>query len=266
MKDWSLLIDPAPGAGSWNMAVDEHLFASLDRAGETVVRFYRWARPTASLGYSQSVERAVDLDFCREQGIDVVRRMTGGKLVLHDKEITYSVCSSDASVFSTTLAASYRLISRALILGLEKMGLAAALAGPPPESYRRGVMPCFSFPAQDEIEINGKKLVGSAQKRVGTCFLQHGSIPLDADPERESRIAAAALAAAANIRVISLSDALGQPVSFEWAVARLVQGLAECFQVRFRPRSLSDAEIEDVRRLERERYANPEWTLARGGG
>jgi len=264
MKEWSLIIAPVPGAGSWNMAVDEFLFERLTGGGETVVRFYRWARPTVSLGYSQSVDSAVDLEYCRQQGIDVVRRMTGGKLVLHDKEITYSVSSSEASVFSATLATSYRLISKALILGLEKMGLAAALAGPPPESYRRGVMPCFSFPARDEIEIDGRKIVGSAQKRIGSRFLQHGSIPLEPDPNRERRIASVSMADPSNVRIVSLSEALGRPVGFDWAVARLVEGLAESFQALFNPRCLTAAETENVRSIERRRYGNPEWTLGRG--
>ena len=263
MKQWSLIVDPVPGAGSWNMAVDEHLFEALAGEGETVVRFYRWARPTASLGYSQSVARTIDLDYCRRQGIDVVRRLTGGKLVLHEKEITYCVASADEESFSTTLSASYRLISEALVLGLKTMGLAAVLAGPPPESYRRGVMPCFSFPARDEIEIGGRKVVGSAQKRVGSRFLQHGSIPLEADPDRDRRIAAAGRAAPSNVRVISLSEALGRPVEFDWAVARLVEGLAERFQVGFKARSLLPADLESIRRLERERYANAGWTLGR---
>jgi lipoate-protein ligase A len=266
MKEWSLIIDPVPCAGSWNMAVDEHLFGSLGGGGETVVRFYRWARPTVSLGYSQSVERAVDLEFCRKNGIEVVRRMTGVKLVLHDREITYSLSSTDASIFSSTLASSYRLISAALVRGLQSMGLPAALAGPPPEAYRRGVMPCFSYPARDEIEINGRKVVGSAQKRVGSRFLQHGSIPLDADPDRERQIASVGMADPANVRVISLSEALGRPVTFEWAVRRFVDALAASFEVRLTPKTLSGKDIEDIRRIERARYGNPEWTIARGRG
>ena len=264
MNEWSVIVDAVPGAGSWNMAVDEFLFERLAGGGETVVRFYRWAQPTVSLGYSQSVDSAVDLEFCRQQGIDVVRRLTGGKLVLHDKEITYSVSSSEASVFSSTLASSYRLISKALILGLEKMGLAAALAGPPPESYRRGVMPCFSFPARDEIEIDGRKIVGSAQKRIGSRFLQHGSIPLEAGPDRERRIASVSMADPSNVRIVSLSEALGRPVGFDWAVACLIEGLAESFHARFHPRCLTAAETESVRSIERRRYGNPEWTLGRG--
>jgi len=265
MKDWRLLIDPVPRPGTWNMAVDERLFGSTAEEGETVVRFYRWARPTASLGYSQSIDKALDLDRCRALGIDIVRRMTGGKVVIHDREITYSVASTEASVFSAALSTSYRLISGALVLGLQKLGLEASLAGPAPEAYRRGAMPCFSFPARDEIEIGGRKVVGSAQKRVGARFLQHGSIPLELDPGREERIAAVCRTDPDNVRVISLAEALGRTVGFEEAVDRLVEGLAQAFKVRFVPRVLAEQDERAIRAIERERYANPAWTLARKG-
>ncbi|OGD17216.1 MAG: hypothetical protein A2Y69_11010, partial [Candidatus Aminicenantes bacterium RBG_13_59_9] len=175
-KSWDLLIDPVPRRGFANMAVDEYLFDRLGAVPRTTVRFYSWERPTASLGYAQSIDKVLDLDFCRSNGIDVVRRMTGGKLVLHWREITYSVASSDTIIFTSTLADSYRLISAGLIHGLEKMGLKARLAGSPPASYTRGNMPCFAYPARDEIEIDGRKIVGSAQKRTGGWFLQHGSV------------------------------------------------------------------------------------------
>jgi lipoate-protein ligase A len=166
---WNLFIDLTPRPGVFNMAVDEYLFRQLDKIPRTTVRFYRWERPTVSLGYSQRVEDVLDLEYCRRQGIDVVRRITGGKLVLHWREITYSIVSSDTAAFSSTLAESYRRISSALILGLEKMRLRVRLAGPAPSSYSRGNMPCFAYPARDEIEIEGRKIVGSAQKRVGSA-------------------------------------------------------------------------------------------------
>jgi lipoate-protein ligase A len=262
MNTWRLIIDPVPRRGSWNMAVDELLFRSVGRGEGTVLRFYRWAKPTASIGYSQPVEKILDLEYCVSQGLDVVRRITGGKLVLHDREITYSLCSSDATTFSATLTESYRLISEAIVRGLRRMGLSAGLAGPPPASYSRGRMPCFAYPARDEIEIAGRKLVGSAQKRIGPRFLQHGSIPLEAEADRLRRLAAPAGSDGTEVRLISLSEALGRPADFAWCVGRLVEGFAEYFRARLTPAQLSAADVEDALRLERERYADPEWTLA----
>ena len=100
IKDWHLIIDRTPQKGSWNMAVDDYLFQSLGEEALTYLRFYQWDKPTVSIGRSQKAEKVVNLDFCRRNGIDIVRRITGGKLVLHHKEVTYTVCSSDTEIFS----------------------------------------------------------------------------------------------------------------------------------------------------------------------
>ncbi|MGB7296523.1 MAG: biotin/lipoate A/B protein ligase family protein, partial [Candidatus Aminicenantales bacterium] len=262
MKPWNLFIDPAPRPGAFNMALDEHLFRRTGQGSRTSVRFYCWQRPTVSLGYSQRINDVVDIDYCRRHGIDLVRRITGGKLVLHWREITYAIASSDTETFSGTLTESYRRISAGLILGLEKMGLRARLAGPPPSSYSRGNMPCFAYPARDEIAIDGRKIVGSAQKRVGGRFLQHGSIPLQGD---DGLLDCLSLCreAISGLKMISLSEALGKEIDGQWAAERFLDGLAEYFQVRFEPGVLGPAEEEAVRRIQMKRYANEAWTMGR---
>ncbi len=265
MKEWGLIIERSPLPGSLNMAIDEYFFRCLGRAPQTFVRFYQWEKPTASLGYSQVVEKVVNLDFCRRNGVDVVRRITGGKLVLHWREITYSISSSDTQAFSSTLAESYRLISNALIRGLEKMGLKARLAGPPPSSYSKGNMPCFSYPARDEIEIEGKKIIGSAQKRVEIRFLQHGSIPLYADEDLLKQ-ASILNEEGSRIRMTSVSEALGRPVRIEWAVDRLAAGIAESFDVKFELKLLQPEEYAAILKIQRDKYENEEWTLGRNKG
>lgn len=262
MEPWYLFIDLLPHPGAFNMAVDEYLFRRLEETSQTTVRFYHWERPTVSLGYSQRVEDVLDLEYCRHQGIDVVRRITGGKLVLHSREITYSIVSSDTKVFSATLAESYRRISSALILGLEKMALRARLAGPPPSSYSRGNMPCFAYPARDEIEIEGRKIVGSAQKRVGERFLQHGSIPLQGDEGLLDRVSLSRESGSGG-KMISISEALGKEADVEWVVERLVDGLAEYFKIRFEPLVFGPSDDAAVQRIQERRYANEAWTMGR---
>ncbi len=244
------------------MAVDEYLFRSLGCEPQTRVRFYQWERPTVSLGYSQVAEKVVDLDACRKHGIDVVRRMTGGKLVLHHRDVTYSICSSDIEVFSSTLAQSYRLISHALINGLKEMGLSARLAGPAPSFYGEGNFPCFSYPARDEVEIDGKKIIGSAQKRVGRKFLQHGSILLENEEELLRQVLAPS-EKIGRLRMVSLSEALGKPVSFDWAVDRLRRGIADYFGITFKPKSFASEEMKMIEDIERTKYGSEEWTFGR---
>jgi lipoate-protein ligase A len=262
MKTWHLIIEGSPRRGSWNMAVDEYLFAASQKEGATFLRFYRWERPTASLGYSQTAARAADLDFCRANGIDIVRRMTGGKLVLHHRELTYSLASADADLFTDTLRESYRRISLGLVRGLELMGLEAGLAPSSPPEYVRGTMPCFAFPARDEVEIGGLKIVGSAQKRTGAAFLQHGSVPLEKD-EDLLKGAARSEAPDNGIRMTSLAEALGRPVAFEWAAEKLSLGLSGFFEVSLKRFSLDAAASREIARIEGERYGNEVWTLGK---
>ena len=257
---WFLLKEEEPCSGPWNMAVDEHLFRALTDEPRTVVRFYRWERPTASLGYGQDPGRVLDMEFCRANGVDVVRRMTGGKLVLHHDEVTYSVCSSDVETFGSTVGGSYRLISEGLMQGLEKLGLNPVLAGAPPSSYARGTMPCFAHPGRDEVEIGGRKIIGSAQKRAGAKFLQHGSIPLLAD-EKLLKAVSRKGEGTDEIRMISLSEAVGRPVSFESAVEYLASGLAEFFGIVFEPLRMTDEDLAAIARLEKLKYATDAWTM-----
>jgi lipoate-protein ligase A len=262
---WDLIVDENPLPGALNMAVDEFLFRSLGDKPRTFLRFYQWSKPTASLGYSQTVEKVLDLDSCHRNGVDVVRRITGGKLVLHHREITYSIASSDTEVFSSTLSESYRLISNALICGLGKMGLKAKLAGPPPASYRTGNLPCFSYPARDEIEVDGRKIVGSAQKRVGGHFLQHGSIPLQSGEDILKSISLGA-EAKADLRMTSLSEVLGRSVDFEWAVDRLTEGISAYFNVRLRTKVFAPEEVAAITELRKARYDREAWTLGKWKG
>ncbi len=241
------------------MAVDDYLFQSLGEEPTTYLRFYRWKRPTVSIGYSQKVSKIVDLDKCRDMGVDVVRRITGGKLVLHYQEVTYSLCSSDSGLFTAKLMDSYRLISEALMRGLERMGITCSLAASTPPSYSRGRLPCFSHPAQNEIEIDGKKIIGSAQKRTGDRFVQHGSIPLKKDEELLQSISKLSREEL-RMNWTSLSDALGKQVDFDWAVELLHSGISDYFNIHLNPKSLSEEATKEIRNIQKERYDNPDWT------
>ena len=132
---WRLL-DTGPADGFTNMAVDEALLEVFAlRVALTTVRFYSWSPPALSLGYAQSIEREIDVKQCTSLGIDVVRRPTGGRAVLHDHEVTYSVViSGDDPRVSSGVLAAYLTISQAMIRGLSYLGISAELL-----PLRRGV-------------------------------------------------------------------------------------------------------------------------------
>lgn len=258
-KDWHLIIDRTPHKGSWNMAVDDYMFQSLGEEPTTYLRFYLWNKPTVSIGYSQKAEKVVDLDFCRKRGIEIVRRITGGKLVLHHKEVTYTVCSSDTDIFSQKLMDSYKLISEALNRGLQRMKIESQLAKETPSEYVRGALPCFSHPARNEIEVDGKKIIGSAQKRTGKKFIQHGSIPLEKE-EGLLKSVSFLYQKGSSVKMTSLTEELGKRVDFDWAVEHLISGMSDYFGVRLIPKVFSETDKDAIQKIQKERYDNPDWT------
>ena len=168
-----------PMDGARNMAWDQALMARARRTGEAVLRVYAWTRPTLSLGRNQSARGAYDLDRAGHLGVDFVRRPTGGRALLHHREVTYSVTAPDR--FDATLSGAYARINRLLLAALHALDVPAELARPVRRTPSPGLSPCFDEPAAGEIVVAGRKLVGSAQWRHNGALLQHGSILLADD-------------------------------------------------------------------------------------
>jgi len=179
-RGWRLLLDP-PASGAWNMAVDEVLLEGV-AAGRVpaTLRFYRWTPACLSLGYFQAFD-TVDLEGCRARGVEIVRRPTGGRAILHDRELTYSVTLPAAVLgHDAGIVPSYHRLSLALQAGLQDLGVPATLAplAAAPASADHGPV-CFDSPSAHEILLGGRKLVGSAQVRRAGALLQHGSILIE---------------------------------------------------------------------------------------
>lgn len=171
---WLLWVDgPRPGAE--NMAWDHTLALGL-RPGLGVVRLYGWSRPTLSLGRNEPAQGVFDPDGLLAQGVDLVRRPTGGRSVLHDRELTYAVIAPLKALGGAR--ATYQAVNRGLAEGLATLGVPTDLAGSGP-ALPPDAGPCFREPAEGEVVSEGRKLVGSAQARVGSALLQHGSILLE---------------------------------------------------------------------------------------
>lgn len=166
-----------------NMALDEVLLQKVQAGlSPPVVRLYRWQNPTLSLGFSQRKAQQYNLQACHQQGVEVVRRLTGGRAVLHDAELTYAVIASHQGPFNGTISGSYQYIAQVLLDALNSIGLHAKIAarhGGGGTTSQVEQSACFTAPAQFEILCEGKKICGSSQKRTRQGFLQHGSLPLD---------------------------------------------------------------------------------------
>ena len=161
------------------MALDERLMSAA-RAGDCwIVRVYGWATPTVSFGKYQAAAKAYSPDAMRARCIDVVRRPTGGRAILHHREITYSVAAPLER--AGELRQTYSTINLLLLAALRRMGVSARLSSTGPRGIALGMIPCFDHPSDGELVVGTQKLVGSAQWRSHDALLQHGSILLDDD-------------------------------------------------------------------------------------
>ena len=231
---WRLILDP-PMTGKENMEKDLEIMEEVS-AGEcpSTLRLYRWSPPAVSLGYFQDENEIVNIDACRAAGIDVVRRPTGGRAVLHHHELTYSIIVPEVHPFinSGGVMDAYRAISRGIVTAFNLLGILASIT--PEKKGQGGLTPgsCFDTPSAYEIQVNGKKVVGSAQLRRDGIVLQHGAIifrlPADlyghilkkdytlSEGEKEAGLGEAAA---------GLQD-LGYDISYDRMIRALVKGFS----------------------------------------
>lgn len=274
MTDRARRLVHGPAEGPRNMAVDEALMED-GRSGGVVLRFYRWDPPCLSLGRNEPARRRYDRRAVEREGIDVVRRPTGGRAVFHHRELTYAVVAP-AELWGG-LRDCYRRINRGLLRGLAELGAEADAADRGPEDGTPGPSgrACFRDPLPGEIVSAGRKLVGSAQWREEGALLQHGSVLLHDDQGVVERIRRGEGAADASSSgrgadrgeaggggAAALADVLPELPEPGALADALARGLAEELEVEPAASGLTGAERRRARELER-RYRDEEWTWRR---
>jgi lipoate-protein ligase A len=255
-------------SGAENMAVDEALFRQA--AGEKsppTLRFYGWKKPAVSLGRFQDVRREIDLEACRRLDIDVVRRPTGGKAVLHEQELTYAVAAAEGSPpFPADILGTYRLISACIARGLAAAGIAVKMQTEG-RARTEGATPaaCFSQPSRYELLVEGRKICGAAQMRSQGAFLQHGALLMTFDPRRTAAVLLPNPDPRGRIEALRGSvTAVGEhaPSMDEETLCRLlVEGFRQELGVRLEEGSLTPDEETLKDELRMKKYCNDGWNL-----
>jgi len=246
------------------MAVDEALLESCLASPEAIptLRLYAFAPSALSLGKSQPAGDVREPRRLAELGIDLVRRPTGGRAVLHERERTYAVVGRlDRPPFGGGVLATYREIARALEHGLRGAGIDARATEPSPQAPAASARPaaaCFGTLSTHEISVQGRKLVGSAQLRRGGAFLQHGSIPWKLDASRLARLLGEAVDAD---RLVDLDRAAARELTPERLDRALVSGFSRRFGVQLVPGELSAQEALLATRLRAWKHLSARWTL-----
>ena len=277
MQFWRLIYTGA-GQPYWNMAVDETLFRRCQEVNNfpPTLRIYDWREPAFTIGYFQDINQALNLQKAGQQGLKVVRRMTGGRAILHYGELTYAVVADSRRnpQLGSSLLETYREICLAWIEVMQLLGIRVEYSRK--KASQKKVRssydtPCFASASIYELTVKGKKLLGSAQRRTKACFIQQGSLPrLNTGrspascfgPENRSRQELHSW----DERGVNLESLTGR----RWTLAELKEyvkkGFEHHFGVSMVEEGLTQPETKMALQLEKEKYSRPEWNHFRLNG
>lgn len=246
------------------MALDEALLRSFDpESSLPVLRLYGWNPPSVSLGRFQKAAEVLDLEHCRADGVAIVRRITGGGVIYHADELTYSlVCAPEQIPAAASIKDSFRVLTGFLLAFYRALGLEAAYAADVvPEGTRLGERTPFCFAGKESFDIlaGGRKIGGNAQRRLKGVIFQHGSIPLQNRAvaglcymrERSPELAEDTMSLA-DCGVVAGSDTL---------LSQLATAFAAYFGCRLAHTEPTEAEQTDMGRLLAGRYSDDRWNL-----
>lgn len=184
MERW-LLLDDGPARGALNMATDELLLGRAAAGAPPVLRLYSFDPPAITIGWHQDPAAVLDLAAARADGIEVARRITGGRALLHAGEVTYCLAAPLAGIFAGGLQETFLAVAGAVAAALRALGVPARVSGGRRRAAGGGIAaPCLAGSGRYEITAGGRKIAGSAQRRARGAFLQHGSILLERGSER----------------------------------------------------------------------------------
>lgn len=237
-----------------NMAIDESVLIRVSKGlSRPTLRFYGWKPSAVSIGYFQGMEDEVDIKRCKALGIDVIRRITGGGAVFHDKEVTYSLITKEDTLYiSKNIIDSYKQICQGIIDGLKILGIYA------------------KFVPLNDIVVHGKKLSGNAQTRKKHCILQHGTLLIGVNIDKmfsllkvPSEKIRDKLISNVKQRVTSIEQELNKKVSFEEVCEALEEGFKKGLNLTMKPSKLTSSEITMAKKLAYEKYSKNKWNFMR---
>ncbi|MCX7913706.1 MAG: lipoate--protein ligase family protein [Thermodesulfovibrionales bacterium] len=245
------LIDSGSCEASFNMALDDAIFRFV-RDGESIptLRFYGWKRTSITIGWFQRMD-LINLLYCKERDIPIVRRPTGGKALLHQDELTYSFSALNENPFSRGLFQTYYSLSQALIAAFKLSGIEVELYESKDTSADQLTPLCFRTPSYGELTFKGYKIVGSAQRRTERGFLQQSSIPFFIDSEKLKNIFN--LSKDISLKIPTIKD-LAPKLTLESLKTNIFVAFERIFNVVLVPSSPTEEELALAERLAYTKY------------
>ncbi|UFU00479.1 lipoate--protein ligase family protein [Radiobacillus kanasensis] len=272
MEDTWYFIDSGRCHPAFNMAMDETLLQWHSKGKlPPIIRFYGWQPAGLSLGYFQRVEGKIDVEGAKKHGVELVRRLTGGRAVLHDQELTYSVIVSEShGKMPKTVKEAYLVISKGLLEGFRNLELQADFAIPEGKLQSTDSAVCFEEPSWYELIVEGKKAAGSAQTRQKGVILQHGSIPLNVDNNKlydmfvypNDKLKARAIRAFGD-KAVAINQLSKTKITFERAKEAFKEGFSDGLQVNLESYTPPLEMLDEVHELMETKYKSDKWNYSR---
>ncbi len=235
------VLETGHNSGSWNMALDEVLINGVKEV--PILKIYGWKPPCVSIGYFQSMNEEVDVEKCKQVGIDCVRRITGGGAVFHENELTYSFISRN---YPQGIIQSYEMVCEILILTLKKLGFDA------------------KFSPLNDITVGGRKVCGNAQTRKNGVMLQHGTMLLDVDVEKMFSILKVPKEKISDKAIEDVKQRVfGIGKKFDLVANTLKDSANEIFSADLSLEDITRGEEEAAKVLDLEKYSSKEWNFKR---
>ena len=268
MQNWNFINSNARSP-AYNMALDELLMSwQKERDFLPTLRFYFWDVPTLTIGHFQNAKKDINFEKVKEHGVEFVRRQTGGKAVLHDNELTYSVTlPENYPNMPKDVVSAYRVLTQGLIEGYREIGLYPKFSIPSDEKQEKTAV-CFDTPSMYEVVIDNKKIAGSAQVRKNDMILQHGSVPLSINIDMlydmflfksdrlKERLKSDFVKKASGIK-----NFLNKELELQDLIEPFKKGFAKGLNISLTNYTLSEKEEQEVKELAKNKYESDNWNL-----
>ena len=257
------------------MALDEALLHwHSEKLMPPIIRFYEWQHATLSIGYFQQAERDINMEAVKAQGMGFVRRPTGGRAVLHEHELTYSIIvDENYPNIPETVTEAYRVLSEGLLEGFKNLGLDAYFSVPKSRKQQNDLKQpksavCFDAPSWYELVVEGKKVAGSAQTRQKGVILQHGAILLSLNIEKLLSVFTFTSEEAKNkmrnelpTKAVAIDQLTSRQITVDECKKAFKSGFEQALHIELVPFELTDEQLHVVKKIEREKYANDDWNF-----
>ena len=264
MKSTWRLLQTGNNGAAMNMAIDEALMLRQKEDALPTLRFYGWTHPSFSFGYFQKIAEEVDVAKCKGQEVGLVRRPTGGGIVIHGWDLTYTVAVPlDNLLVPRNTLESYHVIHECVIEGLRQLSIDAEHFSENASSDEELQNICLTHPTKYDVLINNRKVAGAAQRRKRGVLLHQGYIALDMPPDDMADLVSTQKDLSQFVVTISTAiNSVSQHLLDRTKLANAIaSGFEKTLDIHLVPEGLNTMESDMANQLVKTKYGTDQWNF-----